>query len=417
MNGLMSSKNLLLAAVCAGWFAVSHAAAAEEVTASLAERGRYLATAGNCISCHTRAGGQPFAGGLAFATPFGTIYSTNITPDPDTGIGKWSEPDVARALRSGLRPNGEHLYPAFPYTAFTKLSDADAAALYAYLKTIKPVKAPTRQNELHFPYNQRWALGIWNALYFQEGRFIPHKAQSAEWNRGAYLVQGLGHCGACHSPRNLLGAESASVPMSGGEYTDKVLGNDLHVWSTPNLTSAADGLKLWSIEDLAAYLKTGRNRYADTFGPMNEVIMNSTQHLSDADVRAMATYLKSMAAVTRGPGGAASGETLQSGETVYNVNCGTCHLPTGLGSPDNETSGARLAGSPVVQSPNPASLINVILYGPQPPNPPLPKRWKHMEGFADKLADEDIAALATYLRNSWGNIAGPVTVQQVAKQR
>jgi mono/diheme cytochrome c family protein len=205
--------------------------------------------------------------------------------------------------------------------------------------------------------------------------------------------------------------------MSGGEYTDKVLGGDLHVWSTPNLTSAPVGLKLWSIEDLTAYLRTGRNRFADTFGPMNEVILNSTQHLSEADVHAMATYLKCRPALTSGSGGTVSAETLQSGETVYNVNCGTCHLPTGLGSPDNESSGARLAGSPVVQAPNPASLINVILYGPQPPNPPLPKRWKHMEGFADKLADEDIASLATYLRSTWGNSAGPVTVEQVAKQR
>lgn len=381
------------------------------------ERGQYLATAGNCISCHTRTGGQPFAGGLAFATPFGTIFSTNITPDADTGIGRWSESDFTRTLREGLRPNGEHLYPAFPYTAFTKLSDADVASLYSYLRTLKPVKAPAKQNELRFPFNQRWALGIWNAMYFRNGRFVPDKGRSAEWNRGAYLVQGLGHCAACHSPRNFMGAESSSTSMSGGEYTDQVANRDLRLWSTPNLSSGTTGLKSWSIDDLAAYLKTGRNSYTDTFGPMNEVIINSTRHLSDTDVHAMAIYLKSLPPVVSGVAGTGGADNLQSGETVYNVNCGTCHLPTGLGSPDNETSGARLAGSPVVQAPNPASLINVILYGPQPPNPPLPKRWKHMEGFADRLTDEDVAALATFLRSAWGNAAGAVTAEQVAKQR
>jgi mono/diheme cytochrome c family protein len=403
-------------ALAAGVTPLATGAAPESPEAILA-RGQYLATAGNCISCHTRAGGQRFAGGLAFATPFGTIYSTNITPDPDTGIGKWSEQDFSRALREGLRPNGEHLYPAFPYTAFTRLSDADVAALYAYFKSVTPVKASDMKSELRFPFNQRWALGMWNALFFGKGPFERDKTRSGEWNRGAYLVQGLGHCGACHSSRNFLGAESSTAPLSGGEYTDKVAGGALHVWSTPNLTSAPVGLRSWSVEELAAYLKTGRNSFVDTFGPMDEVIMNSTQHLTEADVRAIAVYLKSLPVDKSGGTAEPVGsDMLQTGETVYNIHCGPCHLPTGLGGQD-ESAGARLVGSPVVQAPNPASLINVILYGPQPPVPPLPKRWKVMEGFGDKLADEEIAALATYLRNTWGNSADPVTADQVARQR
>jgi mono/diheme cytochrome c family protein len=269
---------------------------------------------------------------------------------------------------------------------------------------------------MHFPFNQRWALGMWNAMYFAQGRLEPDKTRSAEWNRGAYLVQGLGHCSACHSSRNFMGAQSSSAPLGGGAYTDKVVGGALHVWSTPNLTSAAVGLHAWPVEELAAYLKTGRNTFVDTFGPMNEVIMNSTQHLTEADVHAMAMYLKSLPADKAGGAAAASPDVLQAGETAYNIHCGPCHLPTGLGGQD-ERAGARLVGSPVVQAPDPASLINVILYGPQPPVPPLPKRWKAMEGFGDKLADEDVAALATYLRNTWGNSADPVTVDQVAKQR
>ena len=380
------------------------------------EQGRYLAIAGNCVSCHTRQGGQLFAGGLPFDTPFGTLYSTNITPDPGTGIGKWSENDFVSALRSGVRPNGEHLYPAFPYTAFTKMSDADAHALFVYLKTLKPVQSAAPENKLRFPYSQRWLLRMWKALFFTEGRFIPDKSKPAQWNRGAYLVQALTHCDACHAARNFLGAEGADPVMSGGEYTAAVPGGEQRTWSTPNLTSAPVGLQSWSALDVTQYLKVGRNEFAETFGPMNEVIMNSTRNLSEADVQAMAAYLKSLPASNPESVAKASPDVMQSGETLYNVHCGTCHLPTGLGNQD-ENSGAKLAGSPVVQASNPASLINLIIYGPPLPNPPLPKRWKPMEGFGDKLADDEVAALATFMRATWGNTAGPVTADQVAKQR
>jgi mono/diheme cytochrome c family protein len=387
----------------------SAAAAAGDV-----EQGRYLATAANCVTCHTRPGGQPFAGGLEFATPFGKLYSTNITPDPETGIGKWSEEDFARALREGVRPDGAHLYPAFPYTSFTKISDADVAALFRYLRSVAPVSEPARQNELRFPYNQRWALGLWKALYFDEGRYTALSGQSAQWNRGAYLVEGLAHCSACHSPRNFLGAEQSDMAFTGGEYLDKVPGGEVRAWSAPNLTQAANGLKSWEAAQIAAYLKTGKNDHVVTFGPMNEVIMNSTRHLSDEDVNAMAVYLKGLPANEGELGAAASEDVLAAGSTLYDIHCGTCHLPTGMGGED---TGPRLAGGPLVQASNPAALINIILYGPQRPEPPVPVKWKPMEAYADKLSDEEIAALASYMRSAWGNKGGAVAAEQVAQQR
>lgn len=379
------------------------------------ERGRYLAHAGNCMTCHTKPGGEPFAGGVAFETPFGTIYSTNITPDPETGIGKWTSDQFLQALRKGVRPNGAHLYPVFPYTAFTKITDEDATALFAYLKSVPAVRAESSPNELSFPFNQRWLMGIWKMLFFEEGRFEPDAARSAEWNRGAYLVEALGHCSACHSPRNFLGAERSDLAMTGGEHLDRVPGGAIRPWSAPNLTSAPSGLAGWSVDEIASYLKTGVNSYASTYGPMNKVIMNGTRHLSDADVRAMAVYLKSLPAKESGRRSGVDAEALRAGEALYDVHCGTCHLPTGLGAPD---SAPRLAGSPVVQASNPASLINVILYGAELSDPPpLTNYRERMKAFADELSDEEIAVLATYVRNAWGNAGSDVTAKQVARQR
>ncbi|HWK48252.1 MAG TPA: cytochrome c [Steroidobacter sp.] len=391
-------------------------AMASSIDPSIVERGRYLALAGNCASCHTAKGGESLAGGLAFQTPFGTVYSTNITPDKATGIGDWTREQFVQSLRQGVRPNGDHLYPVFPYTAFARISDADADALYAYFMSVPAVSAPALENDMKFPFSQRALLSVWKSMYLDKGAYQPDSTRSEEWNRGAYLVEGLGHCSACHSPRNFLGAEKSSAKLTGGEYLDAVATGELRTWSTPNLTSAKSGLGSWSVEALAAYLKTGRNEHTETFGPMNEVIMNSTRHLSDADVRAMATYLNSLPPQENATKSAANEQTLQAGSTLYDVHCGTCHLPTGLGS-QNEDSGARLAGSPVVQASNPAALINVILYAPQPPEPPLPKRWNRMAAFGDKLSDEEIAALASFLRSAWGNSGGEVTADQVAKQR
>ena len=356
------------------------------------------------------------AGGLAFETPFGKIYSTNITPDADTGIGNWTGEQFLNSMRRGVRPDGEHLYPVFPYTAFTKVTDEDVAAIFAYLQSIPALRHEPPENELSFPFNQRSLMSVWKAMFFNEGVYEADAAMSAQWNRGAYIVEALAHCGACHSPRNFLGAEHAAMAMTGGVYTDRVRSGSMRPWSAPNLTSAPSGLGLWPLQEAAAYLKTGRNSYVETFGPMNEVILNSTRHLRDGDVDAMAVYLKSLPSNEAGTASAATDTVLGMGRTLYNLHCGTCHLPTGLG--DEEVAPRLGGGSLVVRASNPASLINVILDGPEPPDPPLPAKWrKPMEDFRYLLDDEEIAALASYVRSTWGNMGGAVTAQQVAAQR
>jgi mono/diheme cytochrome c family protein len=385
---------------------------------ALVERGRYLATAGNCISCHTRPGGAPFAGGLPFVTPFGTLYSTNITAHPETGIGQWSQEQFVLALREGLRPDGQHLYPAFPYTAFTRISDEDAAALFAYFRTVAPVNYRAPDNELGFPYNQRWLLAAWKMLYFEEGRFVPEAAQSAEWNRGAYLTQGLGHCSSCHTPRNFLGAEDMERAFTGGSHSHTSHGRTLD-WSATNLTSAPSGLGAWSTEDLVSYLKHGMSPQAGVFGPMNEVVLNSTRHLEERDLRAMAVYLKSLPAQEPPAGPPPSAETMRAGEVLYTIHCGTCHLPTGLGS---DTTGPPMVGSSVTLAADPASLINITLHGPDlPGESPSPewqaRRWQMMEPYGAKLSDEEVAVLLTFVRNAWGNRASAVDAKQVGRQR
>lgn len=382
------------------------------------QRGEYLTSAGNCVSCHTSENGRPFAGGLAFETPYGTIYSTNITPDADTGIGQWSLEEFTVAMRQGERPDGEHLYPVFPYTSFTTISDEDIADMYAYLKTVAPVKSSPPQNDLDFPYNQRWALGIWKFLFLEDRRFEPEPSQSAEWNRGAYLVEALGHCGECHTPRNFLGATDADLAMTGGTYMERVEGK-LSAWSAPNLTAASSGLAMWSSEDIAGYLKLGFSHRAGVFGPMNKVVVNSTRHLSGEDVSAVATYLKSLPANARASGEPASDEVLRAGAIQYDIHCGTCHLPSGEGS---DETGPPLIGSPVVLDTDPSSLINITLYGAQLPETApstewQARGWKRMEAYANKLSDEQTAALLSYMRSAWGHEAGAVSREQVATQR
>lgn len=380
------------------------------------ERGKYVALAGNCASCHTSDGGAYMAGGLGFETPFGRIYSTNITPDADSGIGNWSGLEFLSSMRLGVRPGGEHLYPVFPYTAFTRVTDEDVAALFAYLRSIPAVRSAPPENALSFPFNIRSLMVFWKSLFFDAGVFAADASKSAEWNRGAYLVESLTHCGACHSPRNYLGAESASLAMTGGEYAAETRGGTLRPWSAPDLTSAESGLGIWPHAEISAYLQTGRNEFVETFGPMNEVVMNSTRHLRDSDVDAMATYLKSLPSSAAENVAAVGGDVLGMGRTLYNLHCGTCHLPTGLGDPEVAPRLGR--GSLVVRARNPASLINVILDGPEPPASELPPKWrKPMEDFRYILDDEEIAALASYVRNSWGNRAGEVSANQVAEQR
>ena len=380
------------------------------------ERGEYLATAGNCGSCHTARGGEFMAGGLPFVTPFGTIYSTNITADDVTGIGEWTAGEFVDSMRFGIRPGGEHLYPVFPYTAFTKTSDDDILAIFAYLKSLPAINHKAPDNDLGFPFGFRPLMAFWKTLFFEPGAFEENSNESEEWNRGAYLVEALAHCSACHSPRNLLGAERTDVAYAGGEYLDRVLTGEYKPWYAPNLTSDERGLGPWSHEDLSAYLQTARNSFLESFGPMNEVIMNSTRYHEQADVDAMATYLKSLPPVPEATAPAPDASIMGRGRTVYNLHCGTCHLPTGEGDP--EMAPRLNKGSLVVQADNPASMINAILYSPEAPHPPLPEKWRvPMEEFQYKLDDEEVAAVATFIRNSWDNASGIVTPAQVARQR
>jgi mono/diheme cytochrome c family protein len=390
----------------------------EALDVSLVRRGRYLAIAGDCISCHTRAEGAPFAGGLAFHTPFGTVYSPNITPDPQTGIGGWSEVEFGRALRQGIGKNGEHLYPVFPYPYFTKISDSDVGALYAFLRAIPAVKYAAPVNDMTFPFGQRALLRVWKSLYFREGRFSADGAKSAEWNRGAYLVEGLGHCSACHSPRNYLGGEKTDELMTGGVYQESLDDRPID-WSAVNLTSGKNGLQSWSLQDLTNYLKLGYSAHASVHGPMISVVMNSTRNLTREDDEAIATYLKATAPNRQNDSRPPAEHLVSTGETLYSIHCGTCHLPTGLGS---DSTAPPLAGSSVVLTPNPASMINIVLRGPvlpdQPPSAEWQNRkWQSMPAFGEKLSDEEAAALLSYVRSAWNNNEGAVTVEQVAKQR
>jgi mono/diheme cytochrome c family protein len=380
-------------------------------------RGKYLATIGNCTSCHTRSGGAAFAGGVAFKTDFGTLYSSNITPDRKAGIGGWSLAQFVRAMREGIDDEGEHLYPAFPYPEFSKVSDADLGAIFEYLRTLAPASDVAPANELRFPYNQRSLLALWNTLYFKPAPFRSDPAQTPQWNRGAYLVQGLGHCGACHTPRNFLGAEKSDQALSGGAYLDKVSGNDIRPWSAVNLTSADSGLKRWTVEDIASYLKSGHGTRTGAFGPMNEVIVNSTREWTDADLQAAAVYLKSLAPLESSPNQTLDDKDRNAGETLYTIHCGTCHLPTGLGSSPGSELGPPLVGSAIVQSADPAALINVILYGADVVSPAPAQGWKNMKSFGTLLEDEEVATLANYLRASWNNRGGKVTAADVARQR
>ena len=364
LNGSLWAGAFLCGASFAG------AAAAAEAAQSLVEQGRYLATAGDCISCHTRPSGEPFSGGRPLNTPFGVIYSANITPDRNTGIGAWSELDLARAMREGIAADGTHLYPAFPYTAYTKVSDQDVHAIYAYLRSLKPVRYTPPKNKMPFPFSVRSLLSGWNMMFFEPGRYVPDAARSAEWNRGAYLTQGLGHCGACHTPRNALGGERKSEAFTGGEYLDEVVDEvvdnritpmdepTVRLWASANLTASSSGLGAWSLDAIAAYLKTGHSARAAAFGPMSEVIGNSTSHLSDYDIHAIAVYLKSLLPATQSAPSKLSADARRAGEVVYTTRCADCHLPTGLGCAsrrrcrrvENRAAARRQRGSAIAQS-------------------------------------------------------------------
>jgi mono/diheme cytochrome c family protein len=377
----------------------------------MVEQGQYLATVGNCISCHTRPGGAPFSGGRPFATSLGTLYSSNITSDPGTGIGKWSVTDLRRAMHEGIAADGYRLFPAFPYPAFTKVSIRDIDAIYSYLRTLAPVHYSPPAND--FVFTQRWGLAVWNELFFKGGRFEADPKQSTQWNRGAYLVEGLGHCSVCHSPRNSFLAEVPSRKYSGGHFENEVATGNARSWSGVNLTSARSGLAAWTKTQLEQYLKSGFSTRAGTFGPMNEVIINSSRYLTREDVSAMALYLKSLPPIVL-VGAQVSPDSVKAGAALYEEHCAECHLASGRGG---MFTGPPLAGSAVVQAEGPESLINIILYGAQPPEEISLGSWETMKPYKDVLSDTDIADVSNFVRGSWGNEAPMVAPRDVAAQR
>lgn len=377
------------------------------------DEGRYLAAAGNCLSCHTTEGGDPYAGGVPFHTPFGVLYSTNITSDNSTGIGAWSFPQFHASMKHGVRPDGSHLYPAFPYTDFAHLTDTDIASLYLFFQTVAPSNAAIPENALNFPFNQRSLMAPWKWLFHDANTWQEDSSKSPLWNRGAYLVEGLGHCGACHTPRNGLGAEQEDFAFTGASYQDKVLFGNYRTWSGVNLTSHEAGLAAWSEQDIVDYLKTGISAKAVVHGPMVEVITNSTSQLSSSDVRAMAVYLKSLPANAQGKGLEPDAATLAAGEVGYTVHCGSCHLPSGTGE---EGLGVSLVSSPIVRAADPSSLVNVILYGPHLP-PRLVVNRSKMKMMGKRLSDNDIANIASYVRTEFGGGAGAVSPALVKRQR
>jgi mono/diheme cytochrome c family protein len=373
-----------------------------------AARGKALATIGDCIACHTAPGGKPFAGGLALETPFGVIKTPNLTPDDATGIGRWTAGGFARAMREGRRPDGTHLYPAFPYPYYTKVARHDIDAIYAYLRTLTPVSNAVDRNTLPFPFGIRPLVRAWNWLFFTKGEFKPDPAKSADYNRGAYLVEGLGHCGACHTPFNLLGANKSDKAFQG---------NDIQTWIAPNITNDARlGLGKWTVDEIVQYLKTGQTRTSIASGPMKEVIENSTSNMTDADIKAMATYLKERgAAGSPAPQPLAPGETqMKIGEAIFTDTCKACHTSTGDGV---EHMFPRLAGNAIVNQDDPTTLVRVILTGTQGTATATRPTAPSMPSLGFRLNDAQVAAVVTYIRNSFGNAAAAVSGDTVGKIR
>jgi mono/diheme cytochrome c family protein len=369
--------------------------------AELVKRGRDLAAIGNCSDCHTVREGRAFAGGVPVPTPFGTIYSSNITPDPDTGIGRWSEAAFRRAMRSGIDRAGQHLYPTFPYDHFTNVTDEDDRALYAFLMTRQPVHAVPRANELSFPLNQRFVVAGWKFLFLRRGTYQTDSAQSAEWNRGAYLVDGLAHCGACHTPRNVLGAERTSAPFSGG---------DVDNWQAYAINSRSPSPVPWDAEALFRYLRQGWHPdHGVAPGPMAEVVSNLSS-VQESDVHAIATYMTSVfgpptqdrlrqASAVREQIKSPPAEPAlanPSGASIYAAACASCHesdrkLPYG---------GVNLGLSTAISASEPRNAINVILSGVRPVEG---ERSPIMPGFAGSMTDEQISELLNYLRTRFSN--------------
>ena len=380
----------------------------------LVAKGEYLAHAGDCIACHTNPGGALFAGGFPMATPFGTIYSSNITPDPTTGIGSWTADQFYGAMHTGRFPDGGLIYPAMPFASYTKVTREDCDAIFAYLRSVPPVHQPNRPNDLRFPFNNRQLILGWRTLFFQEGEYQPDRTKSAEWNRGAYLVEGLGHCSMCHTPINALGGSSQSQAFEGGLIP-------MQNWYAPSLTSNKEaGLGEWSIEEIVDLLRIGVSHRGAVYGPMAEVTYDSLQYLNDTDVRAMAVYLKSLgqgnplAPEVSGIPAPESSLLMSFGQAVYSTHCAICHAADGRGMPPDYPP---LAGNPSIQMESSVNPIRMVLNGGFPPGTagnPMPYG---MPPFAQTLSDDEVAAVVTYIRAVWGNRGSAVSARQANELR
>jgi mono/diheme cytochrome c family protein len=373
-------------------------------------RGALLAREGNCAACHTARGAAAYAGGRPIPTPFGDIYASNITPDAATGIGSWSADDFWRALHDGRSKDGSFLYPAFPYPNFTKMPRADVDALYAYLRSLPPVRQANQPTALRFPWNQRPLLAFWRALYFRPGVYRVQPDRDAQWNRGAYLVQGPGHCGACHTGRDFLGGSAGRGALAGGMIPM------LDWYASPLTADAASGLGGWSAQDLATLLRTGVSARGAVFGPMAEVVAASLQHLPPEDIAAMVAYLKSLPAQDAAPAAAAAPPEaqLQAGAKLYDTHCAACHGADGRGAPGAYPA---LAGSRSVTLASPVNAVRMVLNGGFAPSTAGNPRPYGMPPFAAALGDEEVAAVVSYIRNSWGNRAGAVTPDDAGRWR
>ena len=384
--------------------------------ASLVERGAYLARAADCMVCHTTKDGKEYAGGLGFKLPFGTLYSTNITPDKETGIGNYSDQDFLNSVHRGIRRDGARLYPAMPFASYTYMTDADALAIKAYLFSLPPVRAPAPENTLTFPFNQRWAMSFWSAVFNPDRRFEPDTSKSPEWNRGAYLAEALAHCGECHTPRNLAFALDNRKKFAGAVTAG---------WRAFNISSdKATGVGAWRDEDLVSYLSIGHaDGHGTASGPMGEAVDHSLSQLAPPDIHAIVAYLRSVPAITStdlpaslAPPAPAShkdggGTPDPRGKLVFEGACVSCH---GWSGESPISPFATLTGAWAVNDPSATNVVQIVISGTQRH---APEGAISMPAFGSSHSDAEIAAVANYVTARFGSKGSQLTAQDVAELR
>lgn len=403
---LASLVALVPISICAGQQGATFGAADRQNFAQI-ERGRYLTRVADCAACHAGVDGAPFAGGQPIETPFGVLLASNITPDGASGIGNWSDAQFDAAVREGRMPDGSRVYPAMPYPYYTRMSRTDVLAIRAYLNTVPPARHDVVSNQLSFPFKMRSLMAAWDALYFKEGEYRPDPSKSSSWNRGAYLVEGPGHCGACHTPKTSLG---------GDELKHAYQGYALQGWYAPDITDNEEtGLGRWSSTDITEYLERGHNQYSAASGPMKEEVMDSSSGWAGDDLAAIADYLKSLPAQHETSHAPAAGDPLvTAGAAIYADACSACHKADGSGVPYLFPD---LAHAPSVAARDPSTLIRVVLQGAETAATDQEPTAPQMPAFGWQLTDAQVAAVTTYIRNSWSHAAPEVTESAVRAAR